>query len=228
MSKVTQRFALLFIVLVIVVVANYLVGGSEDGVSPGPGNTGESPNAASARAALGDLTVSPVGSMAGYSREEFDHWSSADEFGWDVESSCDAREAALIRDGRDLVVGEGCDVNSGRWLDPYTDTTFTDPADIDIDHIVPLANAWRSGASEWDAAEREAYANAPQVLLSVEDNANQSKGDKGPEAWKPPNEAEWCDYAARWTLIKSDYDLSINPQEKTTLRQMLADCGGGE
>ncbi|MDQ3590168.1 MAG: HNH endonuclease family protein, partial [Actinomycetota bacterium] len=125
------------------------------------------------------------GSMAGYSRERFPHWSDAEEFGWDVQdTSCDVRDAALIRDGKNVHVGEGCDVTSGEWLDPYTGRTYTDPAEIDIDHVVPLANAWRSGASSWGEARREQYANDQQVLLSAEDNANQEKGDKGPEAWK--------------------------------------------
>lgn len=184
------------------------------------------PNEASQ--ALQQLEVTPPGSMSGYSRESFDHWSRANDFGWDApESSCDAREAALIRDGENVEVGSGCKVTSGKWHDPYTDQAFTDPSDIDTDHIVALGNAWRSGASAWDDAERERYANDPEVLLSVEDNANQSKGDKGPEAWKPPNEAVWCDFAERWISIKAKYDLSINPEEKEALTQMLDGCAGG-
>jgi len=180
---------------------------------------------ADAGKALKKLEVSPPGSMAGYDREDFPHWSDAQEFGWDVsDSACDVREAALIRDGEVVVVGEGCDVESGRWLDPYTKRTYTDPLDIDIDHLVPLANAYRSGASEWDEAERERYANDPDNLLSVEDNANQEKGDKGPEAWKPPNRTIWCQYARRWIGVKSGYALTINPQEKAALRAMLATC----
>jgi hypothetical protein len=169
---------------------------------------------ADAGKALKKLEVSPPGSMVGYDREDFPHWSDAQEFGWDVsDSACDVREAALIRDGE-----------SGRWLDPYTKRTYTDPLDIDIDHLVPLANAYRSGASEWDEAERERYANDPDNLLSVEDNANQEKGDKGPEAWKPPNRTIWCQYARRWIGVKSGYALTINPQEKAALRAMLATC----
>ena len=180
---------------------------------------------ANAGKALKKLEVSPPGSMAGYDREDFPHWSDAQEFGWDVsDSACDVREAALIRDGEAVEVGEGCDVESGRWLDPYTTRTYTDPLDIDIDHLVPLANAYRSGASEWDEAERERYANDPNNLLSVEDNANQEKGDKGPEAWRPPNRAIWCSYARRWIGVNSDYALTINPQEKTALNQLVVTC----
>ena len=176
---------------------------------------------------LDGLTVSPPGSMAGYSREKFPHWSDAQQSGWNTEPSCDTRDAALIRDGQNVQVGSGCRVSSGKWLDPYTNRTYTDPSDIDIDHIVPLANSWRSGSDSWDTAERERYANDPDVVLSVEDNANQEKGDKGPEAWKPPNQAEWCDYAKRWVQIKGKYDLSVNEQEKRTLVQMLNGCKGG-
>ena len=186
-------------------------------------NTGKIP--ANAGKALKGLEVAPPGSMAGYDREDFPHWSDAQEFGWDAsDSACDVREAALIRDGEDVAVGEGCDVESGRWLDPYTTRTYTDPLDIDIDHLVPLANAYRSGAFEWGTAERERYANDPDNLLSVEDNANQEKGDKGPEAWKPPNRAIWCQYARRWIGVKSGYALTINPQEKAALKQMLTTC----
>ena len=115
----------------------------------------------------------------------------------------------------------------GEWLDPYTGRTYTDPSEIDIDHVVPLANAWRSGASSWGEARREQYANDPQVLLSAEDNANQEKGDKGPEAWKPPIRTIWCDYAIRWVDIKASYHLSVNQQEKAALEQMLGTCKGG-
>jgi hypothetical protein len=163
--------------------------------------------------------------MSGYSRKRFPHWSEADKFGWDApNSSCDSRAAALIRDGKDVKVQGSCKVVSGQWLDPYTGQTYTKPTDLDIDHVVPLANAWRSGASSWDDKQRERYANDPDVLLSVEDNANQAKGDKGPEAWKPPNEGEWCDYAKRWTAIKTKYGLSVNEQEKAALQQMLGTC----
>lgn len=176
--------------------------------------------------ALEGLQVSDSGSMAGYSREKFPHWSDAQEYGWNVsDTSCDVRDAALIRDGENIRVTDGCDIESGNWLDPFTAQTFMDPSDIDIDHMVPLANAWRSGASAWDDAERERYANDPDVTLSVEDNANQSKGDKGPEAWKPPNKDYWCDYAKQWVQVKAKYDLSVNEQEKQALAQMLGTCG---
>jgi hypothetical protein len=163
--------------------------------------------------------------MSGYSRERFPHWSKANGFGWDSpQASCDARVAALIRDGEDVEVGSGCKVTSGSWYDPYTDQTYSDSQEIDIDHVVPLAEAWRSGASLWDDEQRKRYANHPDVLLSVEDNANQAKGDKGPEAWKPPNEEEWCDYAQRWIQIKAEYDLSVDEEEKAALEQMLGTC----
>ena len=221
-----RRLAPMLLILVMVALWLYLSGETGGRGNGGNAEIGGGPE--TARAALEELSVSGPGSMSGYSREKFEHWSNAREFGWEVpEESCDVRDAALIRDGEDVVVGDGCKVESGTWLDPYTTSTYTDPQDIDIDHVVPLANAWRSGASSWNADEREAYANAPDVLLSVEDDANQEKGDKGPEAWKPPNEAIWCDYAVRWIGIKSDYGLSVNPDEKDALAGMLDACGSG-
>jgi hypothetical protein len=233
-SPATSKFlAEITLVGVMVVVLVSTTGCSSVGldssqVSVGDSGTGQADNPAEVSQALQELEVSDPDSMGGYSRESFEHWSRANDFGWEApESSCDAREAALIRDGEDVEVGSGCKVTSGSWYDPYTDQTFADPSDIDTDHVVALGNAWRSGASSWTDEERERYANDPEVLLSVEDNANQSKGDKGPEAWKPPNEAVWCDYAERWIGIKAKYDLSVNPEEKEALTQMLDGCAGG-
>ena len=189
------------------------------------------PSADAARRQLSELSVRPAGSMTGYSREEFPHWSDAQEFGWKLPSgtpdpeSCDARDAALIRDGEREQVEEYCDVVSGRWFDLYGGQTYTDPADIDVDHFVPLANAWRSGAASWNTAKRESFANVPRDLLSVDDGLNQSKGDKGPEAWKPPRKSYWCTYSKRWISIKHYWDLSVTSAEKAALKQMLDRCG---
>ena len=189
------------------------------------------PLADASRRQLSELRVRPAGSMAGNSREEFPHWSDAREFGWRLSGgtpdpeSCDARDAALIRDGREERVDAYCDVASGSWFDPYGGQTYTDPEDIDIDHIVPLANAWRSGASSWDTVKRESFANVPRDLLSVDDGLNQSKGDKGPEAWKPPRKAYWCVYAKRWIGIKHYWDLSVTDAERSALKRMLGRCG---
>jgi hypothetical protein len=186
------------------------------------------PSAERAHSMLGELTVAPPGSMAGYSRGKFPHWASdAERHGWkEPDGSCDVRDTALIRDGEGVQINENCSITAGTWLDPYTGQTVTDSSEVDIDHVVALANAWRSGASSaaWSTADREAYANDPEVLLSADAGANRTKGDKGPEAWKPPNRDYWCEYARRWIWIKSDWDLSINTNEKTALNEMLATC----
>jgi uncharacterized protein DUF1524/excalibur calcium-binding domain-containing protein len=189
------------------------------------------PSADESSSLLRKLTVAPAGSMAGYSRDEFPHWASdAANYGWrEPDGSCDVRDAALIRDGQGVRIDGDCYMTAGTWPDPYTGKTMTDPSEVDIDHVVPLANAWRSGASSaaWSTSDREVYANDPEVLLSTDAGANRTKGDKGPEAWRPPNRGYWCEYARRWIWIKSDWRLSVNPAEKSALRQMLGTCGAG-
>lgn len=110
--------------------------------------------AAGPYAKLSELTVRPAGTMDGYSRDKFPHWSNALVYNWTIPDgtpdpgSCDVRDAALMRDGLGTEeVGPYCDVNYGTWYDPYGGYTYHDPSDIDIDHVVPLANAWRSGAA---------------------------------------------------------------------------------
>lgn len=172
-------------------------------------------NVARAREQLAALHVRPAGSMSGYSREAFRHWSDPDHNG------CDAREDTLRRDGSKLAPARGCETASGVWHDPYGGTDFHAPGDLDIDHIVPLANAWRSGASGWSGARREKIANDPRNLLAVSARLNRQKGDKGPEAWKPPLRSYQRAYAARWIAVKSAYGLSVTADEKQALTRML-------
>jgi hypothetical protein len=190
-----------------------LGGGSAAAVPPGI------PDAATAQQELAALTVAPDGSMDGYDRDLFPHWST-------IEGSCNAREMVLQRDGTDVEVGSDCAPTSGSWYSPYDGDTWTAPADVDIDHMVPLAAAWRSGASSWSTSEREAFANdlsSPQ-LWAVTDNVNQSKGDQTPEAWKPPLESHWCEYSRAYTHVKYVYSLTVNSAEQAALSDMLGTC----
>lgn len=127
---------------------------------------------------------------------------------------------------RSLLTGDDCYPTSGSWFSPFDEATWTDPQDVDIDHLVPLAEAWRTGASGWTQDQREDYANDitdPQ-LIAVTDNVNQEKGDKGPEAWKPPAEGYWCTYSKMWVAVKHKWQLSTSEDEMSALLEMLDRC----
>ncbi len=123
--------------------------------------------------------MAPEGPRTGYKRELFPLWIDADHDG------CNTREEVLIAESRSRAQVDpyGCKVVAGDWYSLYDGLTFTDPAELDIDHMVPLAEAWDSGASSWDTARRQAYANDldhPQALRAVSAAANRSKGDLDP------------------------------------------------
>jgi hypothetical protein len=167
---------------------------------------------------LGELTVASAGSMKGYSRSRFPHWR-------DTGKNCDVRDSVLRRDGESIKLS-GCNVVGGRWESPYDGLVLTDPADVDIDHVVPLANAWRSGADEWDDSKRGDFANdqtRPQ-LAAVSLRSNRAKGDQDPSRWKPPNKAVWCRYAADWVTVKHYWRLTVTSAEKAALTDMLEGC----
>lgn len=177
------------------------------------------PDETTARSLLDHLSVQPDGSQDGYDRDKFPHWS-------DQGDSCNTREVVLKRDGTDVQTGADCYPTSGSWFSPFDEATWTDPQDIDIDHFVPLAEAWRTGASGWTQEQREDYANDlddPQ-LIAVTDNVNQEKGDKGPEAWKPPAEGYWCTYSKMWVAVKHKWQLTTSEDEKSALLEMLDRC----
>lgn len=177
------------------------------------------PSTATAKSLLAGLTVAAQGPQTGYSRDLFPHWIT-------ISGACNTRETVLKRDGRNVVTGSNCAATSGTWYSEFDGATWTAASDVDIDHVVPLSNAWKSGASSWGAAQRQAFANDltnPQ-LLAVTDEVNQAKGDKGPEAWKPPLTSYYCTYAKMWTKVKSVYKLTITSAEKSALTSMLNTC----
>jgi hypothetical protein len=186
-----------------------------------------------ARTELARLVVRPrPQGTEGYDRDAFgSDWIDTDGDG------CNQRDDVLLRDavpGTTTVAQQGScdhDVLAGTWHDPYTGRTlrFTDLKDlgqaeaIQIDHVVPLAEAWVSGARFWSTQRRELFANDLGELLAVDGPTNMSKGDGDPAAWRP-RKGYQCAYARRWIDVKSRYHLSVDPSEKSALEQMLGYC----
>ncbi|MFD3557257.1 HNH endonuclease family protein [Streptomyces goshikiensis] len=176
-------------------------------------------SASAARAYLATVTPKAEGSTSGYSRTLFPHWST-------VSGACNTRETVLKRDGVNVVQDSSCAAVSGSWYSEYDDATWTVATDLDIDHVVPLAEAWRSGANSWTTAKRQQLANdltRPQ-LIAVTDNVNQAKGDQDPGTWLPSRAAYRCTYARMWVEVKQYYALSMDSREKTALVGILNGC----
>jgi hypothetical protein len=132
----------------------------------------------------------------------------------------------LKRDGTNVSVGSDCYPTSGSWRSPYDGATWTSPSDVDIDHMVPLAEAWASGAWAWTTTRRQAFANELSIaqLWAVTDNVNQAKSDHDPAEWKPSLTSFWCMYARSWIHVKYTYSLSADSAEKSALSSMLNTC----
>ncbi|MEU9413065.1 HNH endonuclease family protein [Streptomyces sp. NPDC048281] len=173
------------------------------------------------RDALAALTVADE-SRDGYSRDKFKHWTDADK------DSCNTRAEVLLAEAVNAPeVGAKCALTGGIWYSPYDDQYFNNASKLDVDHLVPLAEAWDSGASAWTPKEREAYANDlddPRALIAVSAASNRSKADKDPTDWLPPYTPYWCDYVTDWVADKTRYQLSIDPAEQAALAERLAAC----
>ncbi|WP_320775015.1 HNH endonuclease family protein [Streptomyces sp. CRN 30] len=175
-------------------------------------------SAATARTYLASLTVATE-NRTGYDRDLFPHWITQS-------GTCNTRETVLKRDGSNVVTDSACASTSGSWYSPYDGATWTAASDVDIDHLVPLAEAWDSGASGWTTSRRQSFANdltRPQ-LLAVTDNVNQSKSDQDPAEWMPSRTAYRCTYVRAWVQVKYYYGLSVDSAEKSALTSYLASC----
>ena len=193
-------------------------GVSIDAGAPTTAGTPATGSAKTSSADLAKLLVGKPGSMKGYSRDKFPTWRKTG-------SNCDTRDSVLKRDGTKVKLS-GCNVVAGTWKSAYDNKTLTSPSQVDIDHVVPLANAWRSGAASWTTAKREDFANDlddPQ-LVAVSTGSNRSKGDQDPSTWKPPATGNWCHYAQSWIAVKTHWKLTVTTAEKSALADMLEKC----
>jgi hypothetical protein len=157
----------------------------------------------------------------GYDRSLFKHWIDADKDG------CNTRAEVLIEEA--IVkpkVGLKCKLTGGKWLSAYDGKTVTNSSLLDVDHMVPLAEAWRSGAWKWTPAQRQAFANDldnSEALIAVTLSTNRSKGDRDPALWMPAKDK--CTYTANWISIKTKYSLTVDSQESAMLSALVSECG---
>ena len=182
---------------------------------------------AAGRAALDTLAVKGRAPRTGYDRDEFGQpWADVDRNG------CDTRNDVLRRDLVDLVAKPGtreCVILRGTLADPYTGESIAfergeRSSEVQIDHVVALADAWQKGAQGWPDEKRRLFANDPANLLAVDGSANQSKGAGDAATWLPPNSGYRCAYALRQTVVKAAYGLWVTQAEHTALTRAIDRC----
>ena len=170
--------------------------------------------------ALNTLKVADE-SRTGYVRTKFKHWVG-------VGNGCDSRKAVIISEAIvKPTVEKGCVIKGGEWLSIYDNAKVTEAGKLDVDHFVPLAEAWDSGASAWTPEKREMYANDqtdPRHLIAVTGASNRSKSDRDPSEWVPTNKSYICDYLTTWVSVKVRWSLTVDKLEKTTLETNLKTC----
>ena len=168
-------------------------------------------------ARIAQLRVEPE-FQGGYDRDLFGGWRDFDGDG------CDTRREVLIAESQTPVsVGGGCSLSGGQWYSAFDGVSTTDPSTFDIDHFVPLKEAWDSGAHAWDSNQRQRFANDldyPGSLIAVSAGSNRSKGAGDPAEWLPPNGAYRCEYVRTWVEVKLRWNLSVDSREVSAIRSL--------
>ncbi len=166
--------------------------------------------------AVNALKVAPE-DRTGYVRTKFKHWVG-------VGNGCDSRKTVIISEATvKPVVEKGCVIKGGEWLSVYDSVKVTDAGKLDVDHMVPLAEAWDSGASAWDDKKRELYANDQtdaRHLIAVTGASNRSKSDRDPAEWMPTNEKYKCQYIMNWVSIKVRWSLFVDEKELLAIKSI--------
>lgn len=204
----------------------FAVAGCKAETKTGSGGPQETGGGGAALTAAESLTVKGRAPKTGYSRERFGTaWADTDS------NSCDTRDDILKRDLENVRFTSGkCKVSYGVLEpDPYSGKKVTyrrGASLVDIDHIVPLSDAWQKGAKYWDASKRIALANDPLNLIAVDSSTNRSKGDGDAATWLPPNKSYRCTYVAGQVAVKQKYQLWVTAAEKAAMEKILRTCPG--
>ena len=160
--------------------------------------------------------------VGSYRRDDWPHWEDTDGNG------CDARQDTLITWSTTEATldrsGRRCKVLTGTWVSPYDGAVADSPTAVEIDHVVPLAEAFRSGGWRWDAGQRRRFANDQVELAAASSASNRAKADSRPDQWRPRRSESWCAYADRWVTVKATYGLTVTSSERDALGQMLDTC----
>lgn len=173
-----------------------------------------------AAALLPELEVAPESHHGSYDRARFGN-------GWANVDGCTVRHIVLAEESLTEPAMDGCTVVGGEWWSWFDGQTVTDPAELDIDHLVPLAEAWSSGAHAWTDQEREAFANdldRPDALVAVTASSNREKSDLDPAEWLPHHPDQHCRYAAAWVIQKHAWGLTVDAEEHAVLGDLLGQC----
>ena len=191
----------------------------------GPGaGAGPEGKSGSALTAVDALTVKGRAPKTGYARERFGSaWADTDSNG------CDTRDDILKRDLKSVTFRDGdCTVVSGTLVsDPYTGKEIAfarGRSQVDIDHVVPLSDAWQKGAQQWAPSKRIALANDPLNLLAVDAGPNRSKGDGDTATWLPSRKGYRCTYVAGQVAVKKKYGLWVTAGERDAMKRVLSGC----
>lgn len=186
--------------------------------------------ASPASEALKTIEIKGRAPKTGYTRDQFGS-------GWENVNGCDTRNRILARDMTNVTYAQTtdvvvCKVETGTLNDPYTGKVImftrgaTTSADVQIDHVVALSDAWQKGAQQLTPAQRIQLANDPLELLAVDGPANQAKSDGDAATWLPSNKAFRCTYVARQIAVKKKYNLWVTRSEYDTIANILNSCPG--
>lgn len=189
-----------------------------------PSSTAPAAPAGPPNTLLAQLQVQPEDTGAHYDRDD---WLTD----WARNGECTTRETVLRQQGQGVTIDAKCAPTAGTWHSTYDGVTTSDPGELEIDHVVPLAEAARSGPvvsghrqrpGDWPVAQRQAYANDLEGLVAVTGSSNSSKSDEDPATWLPTEDQ--CGYVTRWVQIKKKYNLSVDQAEHAAIASVLAKC----
>lgn len=174
------------------------------------------------RTAVKSLVVAAE-SNSGYDRDRyFGQWIDANK---DCQNS---RHEVLLQETRVTATytsSRRCSVKYGKWVTTWDNKIHTSATTVQIDHTVPVHEAWGSGAKKWTQAKRVAFYNdiSDKRTLNAQTSAlNSSKGARGPEQWLPPKNR--CAYVTSWVAVKKRWGLTVDTTEKAALTRLAAGC----
>lgn len=118
---------------------------------------------------------------------------------------------------------KACSIKAGTWIDTYTGKKLSVDS-VNLDFVIPLQYANNHGASSWDNAKKQEFANDKDNFVVASTSGIAKRHGRTPAKWLPDDDKYACILSKKFISVANKYNLSITENDKNALDKAISKC----